>query len=251
MIVARRSLDGDAAEIVRALRLLRLARGGRPCLDCAARGGRLDVCEAARSAGADRRRRLRRGAPPAARRRLDPVRPARGRAAAAAAAAGFLGLGAAAAGLLLDRRRGDRPVPALPDRAAALGRGMAVAAQGPRGGAGRRRTGARRRGEARELLGEADALAAAGPLLRSRAPAPVPQHRGHRFAPARPRPAGADQPRHRRAGRDPRAGRARRSRGSRCWSSAACSPRRPLAAGDWRDCRAAYEDFAFAEGWRG
>ena len=27
--------------------------------------------------------------------------------------------------------------------------------------------------------------------------------------------------------------------------------RRPLAEGDWRDCRAAYEDFAFAEGWRG
>lgn len=27
--------------------------------------------------------------------------------------------------------------------------------------------------------------------------------------------------------------------------------RRPLAEPDWRDCRAAYEDFAFAEGWRG
>lgn len=27
--------------------------------------------------------------------------------------------------------------------------------------------------------------------------------------------------------------------------------RRPLGADDWRDCRAAYEDFAFAEGWRG
>jgi hypothetical protein len=26
---------------------------------------------------------------------------------------------------------------------------------------------------------------------------------------------------------------------------------RPLAAGDWSDCRAAYEEFAFAEGWRG
>jgi len=26
---------------------------------------------------------------------------------------------------------------------------------------------------------------------------------------------------------------------------------RPLAAGDWQDCRAAYEEFAFAEGWRG
>jgi len=26
---------------------------------------------------------------------------------------------------------------------------------------------------------------------------------------------------------------------------------RPLAAGDWRDCRSAYEEFAFAEGWRG
>jgi len=25
---------------------------------------------------------------------------------------------------------------------------------------------------------------------------------------------------------------------------------RPLAAGDWRECRAAYEEFAFAEGWR-
>ena len=25
---------------------------------------------------------------------------------------------------------------------------------------------------------------------------------------------------------------------------------RPLAAADWRDCRAAYEEFAFAEGWR-
>jgi hypothetical protein len=27
--------------------------------------------------------------------------------------------------------------------------------------------------------------------------------------------------------------------------------RRPLAESDWRDCRAAYEEFAFAEGWRG
>lgn len=27
--------------------------------------------------------------------------------------------------------------------------------------------------------------------------------------------------------------------------------RRPLVEGDWRDCRAAYEEFAFAEGWRG
>ena len=27
--------------------------------------------------------------------------------------------------------------------------------------------------------------------------------------------------------------------------------RRPLAEGDWRDCRSAYEEFAFAEGWRG
>jgi len=26
---------------------------------------------------------------------------------------------------------------------------------------------------------------------------------------------------------------------------------RPLAEGDWRDCRKAYEEFAFAEGWRG
>lgn len=26
---------------------------------------------------------------------------------------------------------------------------------------------------------------------------------------------------------------------------------RPLGASDWRDCRAAYEEFAFAEGWRG
>jgi hypothetical protein len=26
---------------------------------------------------------------------------------------------------------------------------------------------------------------------------------------------------------------------------------RPLAEADWRDCRSAYEDFAFAEGWRG
>lgn len=26
---------------------------------------------------------------------------------------------------------------------------------------------------------------------------------------------------------------------------------RPLGEGDWRACRAAYEDFAFAEGWRG
>ena len=27
--------------------------------------------------------------------------------------------------------------------------------------------------------------------------------------------------------------------------------RRPLAEPDWRDCRAAYEEFAFADGWRG
>ena len=26
---------------------------------------------------------------------------------------------------------------------------------------------------------------------------------------------------------------------------------RPLGEGDWRDARSAYEDFAFAEGWRG
>jgi len=26
---------------------------------------------------------------------------------------------------------------------------------------------------------------------------------------------------------------------------------RPLAEGDWRDCRTAYEEFAFADGWRG
>lgn len=26
---------------------------------------------------------------------------------------------------------------------------------------------------------------------------------------------------------------------------------RPLLEGDWRDCRSAYEEFAFAEGWRG
>ena len=26
---------------------------------------------------------------------------------------------------------------------------------------------------------------------------------------------------------------------------------RPLGEGDWRDCRSAYEEFAFAEGWRG
>lgn len=26
---------------------------------------------------------------------------------------------------------------------------------------------------------------------------------------------------------------------------------RPLAEADWRDCRSAYEDFAFADGWRG
>lgn len=26
---------------------------------------------------------------------------------------------------------------------------------------------------------------------------------------------------------------------------------RPLAADDWRDCRSAYEEFAFADGWRG
>ena len=26
---------------------------------------------------------------------------------------------------------------------------------------------------------------------------------------------------------------------------------RPLAEPDWRDCRAAYEEFAFAEGWQG
>jgi len=27
--------------------------------------------------------------------------------------------------------------------------------------------------------------------------------------------------------------------------------RRPLGEPDWRDCRAAYEEFAFADGWRG
>ena len=103
---------------------------------------------------------------------------------------------------------------------------------------------------ARALLRDADALAAAGPLRRSRAPAAVPQHPGHRVAPAAPGPPCADQPRHRRRRRRSRTARARGLRPIVAMVERSLFAGRALVESDWRACRAAYEDFAFAEAWR-
>src|ERR1044072_7248354 len=131
-------LGASLAQRANSVQSQRLARGTRPCLECAARGKCLNVRKAARCAGAERRRRLRRGAPPAARRLRHPVGPALGPAAGAAAAGDrFRRFAAFPPEPVLGRGRGDRPVPGLSDRPAAPGRGMAAPAPG-RGGRGGR-----------------------------------------------------------------------------------------------------------------
>jgi hypothetical protein len=105
-------------------------------------------------------------------------------------------------------------------------------------------------GEARELLGEADALAADGRfseaarLLLLRSIADIDSRR-----PELVRPALTSRDI---AALDAIPGRPR-SAFARIATLVERSlfAQRPLAHGDWRDCRAAYEDFAFAEGWRG
>jgi hypothetical protein len=104
-------------------------------------------------------------------------------------------------------------------------------------------------GEARELLGEADALAAAGRfseaarLLLHRSVADIDSRRPELVRPAltsRDIAALDGIP-----GR-PRSAFARIA----MLVERSLFAQRPLAAADWSDCRAAYEDFAFAEGWR-
>jgi hypothetical protein len=105
-------------------------------------------------------------------------------------------------------------------------------------------------GEARELLGEADALAARG--LFSEAARLILYRSIEDIDDKRPdlvRPALTSRDI---CGLDAIPGRPR----SAFARIAALVERslfagRPLAAGDWSDCRAAYEEFAFAEGWRG
>jgi hypothetical protein len=105
-------------------------------------------------------------------------------------------------------------------------------------------------GEARELLGEADALAAEGRfseaarLLLFRSIGDIDSRRPDLVRPAL-------------TSRDIAALEAIPGRPRSAFSAIAMLverslfAQRPLAEGDWRDCRAAYEDFAFAEGWRG
>lgn len=105
-------------------------------------------------------------------------------------------------------------------------------------------------GEARELLGDADALAAQGRfseaarLLLYRSIADLDSRRPELVRPAL-------------TSRDIAAleaipGRPRSAFGRIAMLvERSLFAQRPLAEGDWRDCRAAYEDFAFAEGWRG
>jgi hypothetical protein len=104
--------------------------------------------------------------------------------------------------------------------------------------------------EARELLSEADALAAAGRfseaahLLLFRSIEDIDEKRPELVRPAL-------------TSRDiaaldaiPRGPRAAFSRIAMLVERSLFA-QRPLAAGDWSDCRAAYQEFAFAEGWRG
>jgi hypothetical protein len=104
--------------------------------------------------------------------------------------------------------------------------------------------------EARELLGEADALAAAGRfseaahLLLFRSIEDIDEKR-----PALVRPALTSRDI---AALDaipggPRSAFARIA----MLVERSLFAQRPLGAGDWDDCRAAYREFAFAEGWRG
>ncbi len=104
--------------------------------------------------------------------------------------------------------------------------------------------------EARELLGEADALAAAGRfseaahLLLFRSIEDIDEKRPELVRPAL-------------TSRDiaaldaiPGGPRAAFSRIAMLVERSLFAER-PLGAGDWTDCRAAYQEFAFAEGWRG
>jgi len=105
-------------------------------------------------------------------------------------------------------------------------------------------------GEARELLGEADALAAQGRfseaarLLLFRSIADIDSRRPELLRPAL-------------TSRDIAALDAIPGRPRSAFAQIAMLverslfAQRPLGQPDWRDCRAAYEDFAFAEGWRG
>jgi hypothetical protein len=105
-------------------------------------------------------------------------------------------------------------------------------------------------GEARELLGEADALAAQGRfseaarLLLHRSIADIDSRRPDLLRPAL-------------TSRDIAALDAIPGRPRSAFARIAVLverslfAQRPLSQPDWRDCRAAYEDFAFAEGWRG
>jgi hypothetical protein len=103
---------------------------------------------------------------------------------------------------------------------------------------------------ARQLLGEADALAAAGRyseaarLLLFRSIEDIDARRPDLVRPALTSrdiaalPAIPDRPRSAFAG-------------IAMMVERSLFAARPLGEGDWRACRAAYEDFAFAEGWRG
>ena len=105
-------------------------------------------------------------------------------------------------------------------------------------------------GEARELLGEADALAARGlyseaaHLLLFRSIEDIDDKRPELVRPAftsRDICALDDIPAR------PRGAFARIA----MMVELSLFAGRPLVSGDWQDCRAAYEEFAFAEGWRG
>jgi len=104
--------------------------------------------------------------------------------------------------------------------------------------------------EARELLGEADALAAAGRfseaahLLLFRSIEDIDEKRPDLVRPAltsRDICALEEIP------APPRSAFARIA----MMVERSLFAQRPLGAGDWDDCRAAYQEFAFAEGWRG
>jgi hypothetical protein len=105
-------------------------------------------------------------------------------------------------------------------------------------------------GEARELLGEADALAAAGRyseaahliLFRS-----IEDIDGRRPDLVRPALTSRDICALEQIPGRPRSAFARIA----MMVERSLFGGRPLAPADWSDCRAAYEEFAFAEGWRG
>jgi hypothetical protein len=104
--------------------------------------------------------------------------------------------------------------------------------------------------EARELLGEADALAAAGRyseaahliLFRS-----IEDIDAKRPALVRPALTSRDIAALDAIPGGPRSAFARIA----MMVERSLFAQRPLGAGDWTDCRAAYQEFAFAEGWRG